>query len=190
MAALNLKSLVSKLNTTTTRALEAAAGLCLSRSNYNVEIEHWLSKILETARTDLHNVLRFAGIDPAKLASDCTRAIDRLRTGNASQPLLSASLVDLVREAWVLASVEFGSGQVSSAHLLLALLSDRGPQPGRRSNLVRIPAHLLRRGRPTTPPDHRRQQRSHTRSLHLPHPSCCPRPARRQGKPRRRHTQP
>ncbi|MEY3174633.1 MAG: hypothetical protein RLZZ436_2547 [Planctomycetota bacterium] len=125
MAALNLKSLVSKLNTTTTRALEAAAGLCLSRSNYNVEIEHWLSKILETARTDLHNVLRFTGVDPAKLAADCTRAIDRLRTGNASQPLLSASLVDLVREAWVLASVEFGSGQVSSAHLLLALLSDR-----------------------------------------------------------------
>ena len=125
MAALNLKSLVSKLNTTTTRALESAAGLCLSRSNYNVEIEHWLSKILETSRTDLHNVLRFAGIDPAKLAADCTRAIDRLRTGNASQPLLSASLVDLVREAWVLASVEFGSGQVSSAHLLLALLSDR-----------------------------------------------------------------
>jgi len=125
MAALNLKSLVSKLNTTTTRALEAAAGLCLSRSNYNVEIEHWLSKIFETSRTDLHNVLRFAGVDPAKLAADCTRAIDRLRTGNASQPLLSASLVDLVREAWVLASVEFGSGQVSSAHLLLALLSDR-----------------------------------------------------------------
>ena len=125
MAALNLKSLVSKLNSTTTRALEAAAGLCLSRSNYNVELEHWFSKILETPRTDLHSVLRFAGIDPAKVASDCTRAIDRLRTGNASQPILSANLVDAIREAWVLGSVECGAAQVSSAHLLLALLSDR-----------------------------------------------------------------
>lgn len=125
MAALNLKSLVSKLNSTTTRALEAAAGLCLSRSNYNVELEHWFFKILETPRTDLHSVLRFAGIDPAKVAADCNRAIDRLRTGNASQPILSANLVDAIREAWVLGSVECGAAQVSSAHLLLALISDR-----------------------------------------------------------------
>ena len=29
------------------RSLESAAGLCLSHSNYNVEIEHWLLKMLE-----------------------------------------------------------------------------------------------------------------------------------------------
>ncbi|MCA9065046.1 MAG: AAA family ATPase, partial [Planctomycetaceae bacterium] len=125
MSTLNLKSLVGKLNTTCTRSLEAAAGLCLSRSNYNVEIEHWLSKLLEGTRTDIHCILKFAGIDAAKLAADVTRAIDRLRTGNSSQPLLSQHIVDLVREAWVIGSVEFGAGQVRSGHLLLALISDR-----------------------------------------------------------------
>ncbi len=40
MIQLPLKSLVGKLNDTCRRALEAAAGLCLSRTNYNVEVEH------------------------------------------------------------------------------------------------------------------------------------------------------
>ncbi len=125
MATLNLKSLVGKLNTTCTRALEAAAGLCLSRTNYNVEIEHWLSKLLESQRSDLHCILKFASIDVAKLNADVTRAIDRLKTGNSSQPLLSQHIVDLIREAWVLGSVELGAGQVRSGHLLLALITDR-----------------------------------------------------------------
>ena len=36
----NLKSLIGKLNTQTRSTLEAAAGLCLSRTHYNIEIEH------------------------------------------------------------------------------------------------------------------------------------------------------
>jgi type VI secretion system protein VasG len=38
---LDLKQLVQKLNPTCHRCLEAAAGACMSRTNYNVEIEHW-----------------------------------------------------------------------------------------------------------------------------------------------------
>ena len=58
MAAVNLKTLVNKLNPICKRALEGAAGLCLSRTNYNVEIEHWLLKLLESADTDLARILR------------------------------------------------------------------------------------------------------------------------------------
>src|SRR5688572_28951769 len=58
MAAVNLKTLVNKLNPICRRALEGAAGLCLSRTNYNVEIEHWLLKLLESADTDLAKILR------------------------------------------------------------------------------------------------------------------------------------
>ena len=43
----NLKSLVGRLNDVCRGALEGAAGLCLSRTNYDVEIEHILAKILE-----------------------------------------------------------------------------------------------------------------------------------------------
>jgi len=124
MVPVNLKSLVGRLNDTTRRALEASAGLCLSRTNYNVEIEHWLLKLVEVPNTDLAAVLRHYGIDAGRLAAALTRVIDRFKTGNARPPGLSPHLVDWIREAWVIASVEFGASRIRSGHLLCALLAD------------------------------------------------------------------
>jgi len=44
---LNLRSLIAKLNDTARLALEASAGFCLSRTHYDVEIEHYLMKLLD-----------------------------------------------------------------------------------------------------------------------------------------------
>ncbi len=119
----NLKSLISRLNHTTRSALESAAGLCLSRSNYFVEVEHWLLKLLEFSDTDLQRLLRHFEIDSARVTRDLTRAIDRMKTGNARSPALAEMVVDLVREAWLLASIEFSAPSVRSGHLLLALVA-------------------------------------------------------------------
>jgi type VI secretion system protein VasG len=124
MVPVNLKSLIGKLNDTCRRTLEAAAGLCLSRTNYNVEIEHWLSKLLETPNTDFAAVLRHFEIDSSRLSRDLTKSIDRLKTGNARPPALSPNVVDLAREAWTICSIEFGGLRSRSGHILCALLSD------------------------------------------------------------------
>ena len=47
-----LKAIVSKLNDTTRKALEGAAGLCLARTHYDVEIEHYLTKLLDATESD------------------------------------------------------------------------------------------------------------------------------------------
>src|SRR5205814_1358371 len=109
MVQVNLKELVAKLNPTCRRGLEAAAGLCLSRSNYNVEIEHWLVKLLEPANSDLTRLLKHYDIDPSRVSRELTRTLDGLKTGNARAPELSLEIMDLMREAWVLASLEYGS---------------------------------------------------------------------------------
>lgn len=119
---INLKSLIGKLNDTTRRALEGAAGLCLSRTNYNVEVEHWLMKLLEASDTDLSKLLRYYEVDPSRLNRELTKAIDRLKTGNSRPPSLSPMIVDLVKHAWVLASIEYGVPAIRSGHLLVALL--------------------------------------------------------------------
>ncbi|MHC4398294.1 MAG: type VI secretion system ATPase TssH [Planctomycetota bacterium] len=124
MVPLNLKSLVSKLNDTCRRGLESAAGLCLSRTNYNVEVEHWLLKLIEVPNTDLAALFRYYEVDVSRVAQHLTRTIDRLKTGNARPPGLSLPVVNLVREAWVMASVEFGAPRVRSGHVLCALLSE------------------------------------------------------------------
>ena len=61
MAGLDLKGLIGKLNPVCQRALEGAAGLCLSRTNYNVEVEHWLTKLLEQPGNDICLLLKHFG---------------------------------------------------------------------------------------------------------------------------------
>src|SRR6059058_5655321 len=125
MASLPLKTLVSKLNPVCKRALEAAAGLCLSRTNFNVEIEHWLLKLLEVSDGDLPKVLKHYGIDAGRVTRELSRSLEGLKTGNARVPAFSPEVFDLMREAWTLASLDYGAPQIRSGHLLAAMLTDR-----------------------------------------------------------------
>lgn len=146
MVQVNLKELVAKLNDTCRRTLEGAAGLCLSRTNYNVEIEHWLAKLLEVPNTDLVAILRHYEIDPSRLSGELTRAIDKFKTGNAKPPALSPNLVDWMRTAWLICSIDFGERAVRSGHMLCALLSDDTLVQGvTLSSLDRMSADALRR---------------------------------------------
>ncbi len=56
-------ALIKILNPTCRNALEGAAGLCLSRTNPSVEIEHWLVKLIESTGTDLPRVFRHFEVD-------------------------------------------------------------------------------------------------------------------------------
>jgi type VI secretion system protein VasG len=125
MPVTNLKALVSKLNPACNKALTNAAGLALSRTNYNVEAEHWLIKLLEPADGDLPRILKHYQIDPSRVVNQLTRALDAEKTGNAKNPNLSPDIVDWVREAWNLASLEYNWPVIRSGHLLAAILGDR-----------------------------------------------------------------
>lgn len=124
MLSLDLKSLVKKLNDVCRNALEDAAGLCLSRTHYNVEVEHWLLKLLSSQNNDIQFVLSKFDINSSNVVAHLNRELDSLRSGNSRSPALSPTIVDLIKSAWMLASVECKQSQVSSAHLLCALLLD------------------------------------------------------------------
>ena len=148
MATVDLKSLVAKFNEPCRRTLEAAAGLTLSRTHYNVEIEHWLLKLLEDSGNDMAAVLRQYEVDSARLTADLTRVLDKLKTGNSRAPALSPHVVALAREAWVQASLMYGAPQVRSGHLLAALLLDDSLAPIARegsAQFAKIPPETLRR---------------------------------------------
>ena len=88
----NLKALIGKLNKETRSAVESAAGLCLSRSHYDVEIEHFLLKALDATDGDIAFALRHFGVDRSRLAGDVQRSLDKPRSGNARTPALSRAL--------------------------------------------------------------------------------------------------
>jgi type VI secretion system protein VasG len=122
--AVNLKSLIGKLNSQTRSALEGAAGLCLSRTHYDVEIEHYLQKLLEADDSDFARIIQHFGVDKSRLAKDLTRSLDSLKTGNARTPALSPSLLKMFTEAWTMASIDFGISQIRSGITILALVEN------------------------------------------------------------------
>ncbi|MBR7708145.1 type VI secretion system ATPase TssH [Microvirga sp. SRT01] len=147
MAQVNLKSLVGKLDEVCRTTLEGAAGLALSRTNYNVEVEHWLLRLIDRQTSDIAVILSHFEVDAGRLTQDINRQIDRFKTGNGRAPALAPNVVTLIREAWLIASLEHGAGIVRSGHLLLALLTsdDLSAIPREASGqFARIPTETLR----------------------------------------------
>ncbi|MGL4462699.1 MAG: AAA family ATPase, partial [Planctomycetia bacterium] len=126
----NLKSLIGKLDRTCHRGLELAAALCQSRANYDVELEHWLFRLREDAGNDLARIEKQFDCNPDRITAGLSKALDRLKTGSARTPSLSPTLIDAIKAAWLMASLEYGHAQVRSGVLLLAVLADPrlGPQ--------------------------------------------------------------
>ena len=148
MAGIDLKHLVSRLNDVCRRSLESAAGLTLSRTHYNVEIEHWLSALSERSDSDLAMILRHYEVDEGRLAADLNRALDKMKTGNGRAPSLAPEIVELVKQAWLFGSLEQSQSRVRSGHLLWALLADDTLARHARdasSQLLKIPHEQLKR---------------------------------------------
>jgi len=120
---LNLKSLIGKVNDATRSALEAAAGLCVSRTHYDIEVEHFLLKAIDSSDNDVAFILRQYGVDRSRLTSELQRSLDRLNRGNARSPAFSPQLVKMLTEAWTIATIEYDAGQIRTGFALLALLS-------------------------------------------------------------------
>src|SRR6516225_2664009 len=100
----SLQPLIGKLDEQCRSALEAAAGLCLTRTNYEVDLEHFFLKLLELPRSDVAAILRRYEVDASRLTRDLTRALDHLKTGNARTPALSPNIPRLIQNAWLIAS--------------------------------------------------------------------------------------
>jgi type VI secretion system protein VasG len=120
----NWKFFFGKVNQITRDALEAAVGLCASRTHYEVEVEHYLTKLLDETDSDLQHILKHFGVDKSRLATDLARSLDRMKTGNGRGPVLSQMLVHMLTEAWLLGSVDYGAGQIRSAFTILALFTN------------------------------------------------------------------
>src|SRR6266567_111830 len=121
---LNLRSLLAKLNDPARSALEAGAGLCLSRTHYDVEIEHYLLKLLDSSDTDFARIVQYFGIDKSRLTAELTRDLDNLKSGNARTPAFSPNVLKMLTEAWTVGSIDFNASQIRTGFTILALLAN------------------------------------------------------------------
>ncbi len=124
MVEVDLKALVGRLNRFCTRALEAAAGNCVSRTNYEVTVEHVFQAMIEDPAADASQVLNKFNVDGARLIKTLTRDLDNLKTGNAGRPVFSPLLSQWFQGAWLIASIEHGLAEIRGANLMQALIAN------------------------------------------------------------------
>ena len=123
MLTVDIKNLLNRLTPHCTRALEGAAGLCISRSHYEVTVEHLLAKLVEDQQGDLPLILRHFDIDPAIIQRGLEQTIERLQTGNGGKPVFSPVLIQWFQDAWLISSIDLADDRIRSGALLAALLA-------------------------------------------------------------------
>jgi len=123
MLTVDIKSLLALLNSLCTRALEGAAGLCVSRSHYEVTVEHLFAKLLEEPQGDLSLILRHFEIDPQTVQRMLERTLEEFHSGNTGKPVFSPLLIQWCQDAWLLSSIDLSQRQIRSGSLLAALLA-------------------------------------------------------------------
>ncbi|GAB3554537.1 type VI secretion system ATPase TssH [Noviherbaspirillum agri] len=119
-----MKILIGKLNPTCKAAAEKAINHCLTRGQYEVDLEHLFLALLEDRRSDFALLARHYDISAGALEKDFLNEINGFKTGNTRTPVFSIHLPKLFQHAWLLASLENQSTNIRSAHLLLALLTE------------------------------------------------------------------
>jgi type VI secretion system protein VasG len=122
MVTADIKSLLLHLNDFCTNTLHSAAGLCVTRTNYEIGVEHFLIKLFDDQRSDCPLIFSAFGVDTGRLTRALELAIEDYKTGNSGKPVFSPTLLDLVENAWVTASVDFGDAKIRSGAILLAFL--------------------------------------------------------------------
>lgn len=120
----NLKTLIGKLNSTCKTAAEQAINQCVSRGQYEVELEHLFLALLENSQSDFAILSKHYQISPSALEKDLLCELDRLQSGNTRTPVFSVHLPKLFEHAWLLASLDSQAARIRSAHLLLAVLTE------------------------------------------------------------------
>jgi len=126
MIIVDIKALLNRLNSLCLKALEGAAGLCVSRSHYEVGVEHFIAKLLEEPQADFVLILRHFDIEIARLRKLIDQALEEYQVGNPGKPVFSPRLLEWFKDAWLLASVNMAEQKVRSGALLMAILSKPG----------------------------------------------------------------
>lgn len=145
---IDIRTLLGKLSPECKHTLEQAAELCVQQTHYNVEIEHYLYKLLEADAPDVALIFAQYDIKVDGVLTQLQTAMDQFKRGNGRTPALSVHLAPWFQEAWLLSAVLLGEQQVRSGTLVLALLevdSLRGALIESAPSLLQIPRDSLRR---------------------------------------------
>nr|WP_309045451.1 type VI secretion system ATPase TssH [Marinobacter sp. F26243] len=147
MIRVELPALIGRLNDICRNGLEASAALCISRQGAEITPAHLLFKLLETPFSDVRQILEQAGINHQEFQPIVGESLNGELQTAEPYPSFSPLLIDLLQDAWLLASTELGHRDLRSGAIFLALLmnADRYLMPQVSQHLRDINREQLRR---------------------------------------------
>ena len=116
------RALLEKANTHVAKCLEGAAGFTISRSHYEVTLEHLFLKFLEEGSGDLVKILRYFEVDPGAVESRLLATVEGFRSGNSGRPSFSPMMLNTLEQAFLVGSVEYEQELIRSGTILVAAL--------------------------------------------------------------------
>ncbi|KML54621.1 hypothetical protein VL15_20805 [Burkholderia cepacia] len=129
MMMVDLKPLIEQLNPYCRTSLESAVGSCVARRHCDITVEHLLVKLCDESAADATLLLRAHDVDVALLRRQTNAALDALPIGNGDRPAFARSLIELLQDAWLIASLELGQAKIRSAAVLAAAVARAARQP-------------------------------------------------------------
>lgn len=147
MIRVELPALIGRLNDMSRQALEASAALCISRQGAEITPAHLLFKLLETPFSDVRQILEHTGLEHQQLQPLVGDSLNGESQSAEPYPSFSPLLVELMQDAWLLASTELGHTELRSGAVFLALLmnADRYLMPRVAKAMVDINREQLRK---------------------------------------------
>lgn len=123
MLSVDLKSLIGHLNVFCTTALESAAGMCVTRTHYEVTVEHFFAKLAEQPVGDFAQILRKFDMDIGRITKAIDTDLEQFPAGHQGKPTFSPLLMELFQDAWLVASIDLKEPQIRSGAVVLAFLA-------------------------------------------------------------------
>jgi type VI secretion system protein VasG len=118
----DIKGLLQRLNPFCTQALHAAAGRCVARGHDEVTPEHLFRELAADDQGDWGRILTAKDLQPSRLRQALDGFLEDCPGGNQGKPVFAPPLLELLQDAWLVASIELGDTQVRSGAVLAALL--------------------------------------------------------------------
>lgn len=146
MLRVELPTLIGRFNEICREGLESSAALCISRQGEEITPAHLLFKLLEAPLCDVRCILESANIDHLALQSVLGASLEGGPQSAAAYPSFSPLLVEMLQDAWLLASAELGQQELRSGAIFLTLLlnADRYLMPQVSRELKAINREHLR----------------------------------------------
>ena len=148
MLRVELSALIGRFNAISRQGLEQAAVLCAEQQAPEISVGHLLLALIDQPLCDLRCLLTGQSVDIDELRARLTEEIRPPRHLEITTPSFSPLLVELLQDAWLLATTEFAYDSLRSGLIFTALLHNTGRYlgPGSAALLAGINREGLRRG--------------------------------------------